>query len=292
MPQLINPLRYPGAKRSLVNYVDNLIHANNLQGCRFYEPYAGSAVVGLELLKKNTIDHLVLCEKDPLIASLWECIFNKTDELCAMIQDTPITIETWQNLDIYRHTTELNDYTPIELGFAGLFFNRTNFSGIIKANPIGGIRQASTYTIDCRFNKPRIIDIIQQLSEYRARVEVHCSDALEFMKSQQSHFISETCFSYFDPPYYDKGSKIYRYFYHNQDHLNLCDYVKNVRHLDWLISYDDAPFICGLYGGTGMQYRPFYLDYSCASKVRTHGKELLISNLPLPQFPVENVVAL
>ena len=62
MPESINPLRYPGAKRSLVNYVDALIQANNLQGCRFYEPYAGSAVVGLELLRRGIIDHLVLCE--------------------------------------------------------------------------------------------------------------------------------------------------------------------------------------------------------------------------------------
>lgn len=29
-------------------------------------------------------------------------------------------------------------------------------------------------------------------------------------------------------------------------------------------------------------------DNTCASRVRTQGQELLISNLPLPPFPVEN----
>lgn len=289
MPESINPLRYPGAKRSLVNYVDNLIQANNLQGCRFYEPYAGSAAVGLELLERKVIDTLILCEKDILIYALWSCVFNQPDALCTRIRNTPITIETWLQMERYREATAADEYPLLDLGFAGLFFNRTNFSGILKANPIGGINQTSQYHIDCRFNKEKIIEIIQRLSAYHDRVEVHCDDALRFMQQQQQHFLQEACFAYFDPPYYDKGSKIYRHYYRNQDHMDLCAYVSQVHHLDWIISYDDAPFICALYGETGAQYRPFFLDYSCASKIRTQGQELLISNLPLPPFPIANV---
>lgn len=292
MSESINPLRYPGAKRSLANYIDNLIQANNLQGCRFYEPYAGSAAVGLELLQRRIIDTLVLCEKDVLIYAMWSCVFNQTNALCARIRNTPITIETWVEMEPYREATGVEEYPLLDLGFAGLFFNRTNFSGILKANPIGGINQSSQYTIDCRFNKEKIISIIQRLGAYRDHVEVHLGDALEFMHQQQHHFLQAHCFAYFDPPYYDKGSKIYRHYYRNQDHINLCNYVSQVHYLDWIISYDDAPFICALYGETGAQYRPFFLDYSCASKVRTQGQELLISNLPLPPFPVANVEAL
>ena len=64
MPTMINPLRYPGAKRSLTNYIEALLQANHLEGCTFLEPYAGSAAVGLELLQRNRIDRLVLCEKE------------------------------------------------------------------------------------------------------------------------------------------------------------------------------------------------------------------------------------
>lgn len=179
MPETTNPLRYPGAKRSLVGYIDALLEANNLLGCTFYEPYAGSAAVGLELLQRNRIGHLVLCEKDILLYAFWHCVFHNTETLC-------------------------------------------------------------------------------------------------------------NCFAYFDPPYYVKGSKIYRHYYTNQDHIALSQYVRGVHHLDWIISYDDAPFICGLYGDTGARYQPFFLDYTCASHVRTQGQELLISNLPLPPFPVAN----
>ena len=292
MPETINPLRYPGAKRSLSNYIDDLIQSNNLQGCRFYEPYAGSAAVGLELLQRGIIDTLVLCEKDILIYALWSCVFNQTDELCACIRETPITIETWLEMEPYRQAATIDQYPLLELGFAGLFFNRTNFSGILKANPIGGINQTSQYTIDCRFNREKLINIIQQLGAYRNHVEVYCEDALEFMRHQQNHFLQENCFAYFDPPYYEKGSKIYRHYYKNQDHIALCEYVSQVHYLDWIISYDDAPFICALYGKTDAQYRPFFLDYSCASQVRARGQELLISNLPLPPFPVANIEAL
>ena len=183
MPETINPLRYPGAKRSLVGYIDALLEANNLLGCTFYEPYAGSAAVGLELLQRNRIGHLVLCEKDILLYAFWHCVFHDTEALCNLIETTPITIDTWHQQLPYREMTRLDQAPLIELAFAGLFFNRTNFSGILKANPIGGINQTSQYGIDCRFNKTKIIAVINQLSAYRDRVEVNLGDALQFMRT-------------------------------------------------------------------------------------------------------------
>lgn len=285
MPEMINPLRYPGAKRSLINYIDELLSANNLYGCCFFEPYAGSAAVGLELLQRKRISKLVLCEKDILLYAFWKSVFRNTEELCDRINKTPVTLDTWLQLTPFRKVTNLNQASLLDLAFAGLFFNRTNFSGILNANPIGGMKQLSQYTIDCRFNKTKIIEIIQKLSMLNNLVEVHYEDALLFMRSQNARLLRHACFAYFDPPYYLKGSKIYRHYYTNQEHVDLSQYIRNARHLDWLISYDDSPFICNLYSDSGARYQPFYLDYTCAS-VRTRGYELLISNLPLPPFHI------
>ena len=164
MPETINPLRYPGAKRSLVGYIDALLAANNLYGCTFYEPYAGSAAVGLELLQKRRISQLVLCEKDILLYAFWESVFRETDTLCKRIEEAEITVATWQQMLPYRNMKRLEEAELVDLAFAGLFFNRTNFSGILNANPIGGINQTSQYGIACRFNKDKIIEIIRQLS--------------------------------------------------------------------------------------------------------------------------------
>lgn len=292
MPETINPLRYPGAKRSLVGYIDALLDANNLLGCTFFEPYAGSAVVGLELLQMGHISQLVLCEKDILLYAFWESVFRETDALCKKIEVAEITVATWQKLLPYRNMQNLGQANLVDLAFAGLFFNRTNFSGILNANPIGGIHQSSRYDIACRFNKKKIISIIQQLSLYKESVEVHFDDAIRFMRTQYPRFMRETCFAYLDPPYFEKGAKIYRHYYTTQDHIALSRFVRDVHNLDWIISYDDAPFICGLYGDTGAQYQPFFLDYTCASGVRTKGQELLISNLPLPPFPMPQVAHL
>ena len=292
MPKTINPLRYPGAKRQLVPYIASLLECNNLVGSTFFEPYAGSAVVGLELLQRNIINKLVLVEKDVLIYSFWKCLLTCPDDLCSRIEGITIDIDTWLSLRPLRDVCSPNEANLLDLGVAGLFFNRTNFSGIINANPIGGISQSSAYSIDCRFNKPVLIDLIQNLSRVNNQVEIHWDDALNFMNTVKKNFIREVSFVYFDPPYYGKGKQMYRHYYNNTDHKALAAFVRDNKHFDWLISYDDAPFICGLYSGSGAQYRPFYLDYSVAKETRSRGKELLISNLPLPPVPIATVSTL
>lgn len=291
MPLTINPLRYPGAKRALIPYIEELLIVNNLDRCCFIEPYAGSAVVGIELLQRKIICSLMLCEKDILLFAFWKCVFNKTNALCKKILDTPITIDTWKEMDMYRKEKKVNNKNLLNLGFAGLFYNRTNFSGILNANPIGGIEQKSQYDITCRFNKQKIIHTIKKIAELRNSVEVFYDDALNYLSYQDYRFIKQKCFIYFDPPYFEKGAQIYRHYYTNQDHVKLSVFVKKLRKVDWLISYDDSPFICNLYSDEKTQYCPLFIDYSCATKKRNKGNELLISNLPLPPFPYENVAS-
>lgn len=289
MTVTINPLRYPGAKRKLVNYIENLLLVNNLQQCNFLEPYAGSAVVGLELLKRNTIRKLILVEKDVMLYSFWQSVFVMPEALCDRIEKTPITIDTWHKLNYLRQVSRLGDVPTIDLAFACLFFNRTNFSGILNANPIGGLEQQSRYKIDCRFNKQKIIEVILTLSRYANRVELYWDDALTFMKRNKPLFLKNTFFAYLDPPYFAKGAQIYRCYYRVSDHIDLARFIKDHPGFDWLISYDDDPYICGLYSGSGAKYMPFYLDYTAAKK-RSRGRELLISNLPLPPFNIQDAI--
>lgn len=286
MPTTINPLRYPGAKRQLVPYISKLLENNNLVGSTFFEPYAGSAVVGLELLQKGLINKLVLVEKDLLIYAFWKCVFLYPEDLCEKIENATIDLDTWIAMKPLRNIDNPDDESLLELGFAGLFFNRTNFSGILKANPIGGINQTSPYKIDCRFNKPILINLIKKLSLFKDKVEIHFDDAISFMNEAKKKFTKERCFVYFDPPYFEKGEKLYRHFYRSSDHNALATFVSQTKYFDWLISYDDDPYICGLYSGIGAKYRPFYLDYTVSSGKRFSGKELLISNLPLPPLQI------
>ena len=59
--------------------------------------------------------------------------------------------------------------------------NRTNRSGIIdKAGPIGGLNQDGDYSIDCRFNKTKLIDQIKKLRRIE-KIALYNMEALDLI---------------------------------------------------------------------------------------------------------------
>jgi len=86
----MNPLRYPGGKTFLVNYIYRVLDTNSITDCTFYEPYAGSAAVSIEFLLKEIVKKIVIVEKDPLIYSFWKSVVEHTDELCKKIDELDI----------------------------------------------------------------------------------------------------------------------------------------------------------------------------------------------------------
>lgn len=274
-----SPLRYPGGKSLLSTYISGVLEENLLSGCTFYEPYAGGASVSLDLLRMGFIDNAVLTERDPLIYAFWHSVFNETDAFCAAIESCPVTLETWHLLQPTKviDNPKNSPYTILQLGLAGLFFNRTNFSGIIGAGPIGGQAQTSSYKIDCRFNKTALIRQIRAASALAPRISVVFGDALTFLRKNSAEISAGFSFVYIDPPYYTQGRKLYRHHYTDPDHAQLATHITSQGY-PWLVSYDDHPRIRELYASKQMQ--PIYLDYKVKSS-RT-AQELVISNLVIP----------
>lgn len=276
-----NPLRYPGAKSKLVPYIRNLIETECLTNCTLYEPYAGSAAVSLALLESQTISKAVINELDPLIYFFWVSVMHDTNSLIKLIENTDITLDNWKYFSQYRDSSYITNKSPLEIGFAGLYLNRTNFSGILNANPLGGMDQKSQYKINCRFNKKRIIKSIQELSCFSDKIEIHNMDALNFLKEKTKYKRNRKTFVYIDPPYYQKGPTLYRYFYNEDMHKDLAKFIKT-KSYPWLISYDDHPEIKRIYRHSKKQH--IYLDYSANTHVP--GKELLLSNLEIPPMEI------
>lgn len=279
-----NPLRYPGAKSKLVPYVQNLLEVQDLTGCTFYEAYAGSAALSFGLLENNVIKKAIINELDPLIYNFWFSVMYHPEELACMIEKVDISIKTWKEMSLYRNNEYLKGKSPTQIGFAGLFLNRTNFSGILKANPLGGLEQNSQYKINCRFNKPKIISSILQLSTFNNRIDISNMDALDFLKEKTKYRRNINTFVYIDPPYYEKGPSLYRFYYENEMHKTLAKFIKSKTY-PWLISYDNAEPIQHLYKRNRQQQ--IYLDYS--ANTHTKGRELLISNLEIPPMEICNV---
>lgn len=281
-----NPLRYPGGKYYLAEYVSKVLDYNCIENCIFFEPYAGSAAVSLELLYQRKVKEIVIIEKDPLIYAFWKSVIDYTNELCEEIEKLEISLNTWYEFAPYKKASTPLQFPLVKLGTAGLFYNRTNYSGILTANPLGGKKQTSKYKIDCRFNKKTIINHILKIANYSSQITVKWSDALKFLKEHLKVLNQKKSFVYIDPPYYEKGKSLYRYYYKDNDHKDLADFIKKCR-FPWLISYDDHPFINNLYFGqnNNLNSQKLYCDYSAQKHKK--GNEILISNLVIP--PLENL---
>ena len=209
---IVTPLRYPGGKTKLYLLVKELIKVNN---CKTYiEPYAGGAGVALKLLFNNDVQKIMINDFDKAIYSFWYSVLNYTDELVKKIEETPITMEEWYiQKNIYENKSNSNSI--LELGFATLFLNRTNRSGILKAGVIGGKSQEGNYKLDCRFNKVELIKKIKKIASFKSRIKLYNLDAEVFIRRNVSK--TKDSFTFFDPPYYKKGPGLYTNFY-----MGLC----------------------------------------------------------------------
>jgi DNA adenine methylase len=272
-----SPLRYPGGKSDFALTAFEIITKSGLTGHPLIEPYAGSAAVSLGLLESDAISTATLVERDPLVYSFWYAALERTDELIERFIDLPITLETWHKFRPLLAIDKPTKGNVLELGLAGLFFNRANFSGILNAGPIGGHKQVSKYSIDCRTNKDDIICRLLSIATLASRINIEFGDAVEFIK----HTSSEDAVFYIDPPYFLKGELLYRHHYKLGEHKALARALFEAK-FHWFLSYDVHHVIEFLYEDFYTQKLKF--QYSAHSP-KNHD-ELLISNFKIPFTPI------
>lgn len=196
------------------------------------EPFAGGAGAALRLLVDEHVDRIILNDLDRGIAAFWRSVFEQTDQFIERINNCKVSIKEWHK---YRETYISGEGDDLELGFATFYLNRTNRSGIMDARPIGGFDQTGTWKIDARFNKQTLIDRIEAIAPYRNRVTLVESDALQLLEEFDSE--TERCFIYVDPPYIEKGGKLYMDNLTWEDHARLAITLPE-NHDMWLLTYD------------------------------------------------------
>ncbi len=278
-----SPLRYPGGKAGMSEFLADLLEVNGLRDGVYAEPFAGGAGAALNLLFEEHVERIVLNDADEGLASLWSTMLHQQDALVELILETPVSIGVWKRQrQVYLHRDQ---HTKFELAFACFFLNRCNRSGIIvTGGPIGGYAQAGDWKLDSRYNKTGLVDRIRRIGDYRDRIEIHNMDAVGFLSTviRDSDDVDSTLV-YLDPPYYSKGSQLYLDYYEHQDHVNLADFLKQEHSFSWVLSYDDVPQIRELYGD--MPLVP--LDVLYCAHSRKNGRELLIhsEDLDLPYPP-------
>lgn len=276
-----SPLRYPGGKAKLSNYIMQVIKQNDLHEGVYIEPYVGGGSVALSLLYNDVVHKVIINDKDRSIYAFWYSVLNETDALCRLIADTEITMDVWTEQKKIQNHKEEEDL--LSVGYSTFFLNRTNRSGILKAGVIGGHNQEGKYKINARFNKDDLILRIQKVAMLADRIELHNLDAVELIATLDLEDRENTLI-YLDPPYYVKGIGLYLNYYKDNDHRQIANIMTNLEGYRWLITYDNVPFIASLY----QQYRSavFELNYSASNSGK--GQEIMIysDNLIIPECEI------
>lgn len=266
MDKHYSPLRYPGGKSCIFQFVAKLFYENEFIGINYAEPYAGGSGLALRLLMEEYVAKIYINDLDRSIYSFWKAVFEQPNEFCSWIKDVDVTTRNWQ---VYKEIqTHANSVSDFELAKSTFFLNRTNISGVIKGGIIGGISQKGKYKINARFNKEDLIQRIKKIAAFRHRIDLSNLDGVSFINKLNKK--GEEIFIYLDPPYLEKGADLYMNFYSNKDHQRLAQYVSKLNKR-WMVSYDNHDFILNLYAE---QKKILYKLSQCASN--RIGDEILI----------------
>jgi DNA adenine methylase len=252
-----SPLRYPGGKGKISNFLKALVVENDLSGCEYVEPYAGGASVALSLLYEDYVPSIHINDLNRGVFAFWRLAVEDSDKLCHWIESVPLTMDEWQR---QRELYNDEDVDLDLLGFATFYLNRTNRSGIIsRGSVIGGTEQTGRWTIDARFNRQGLVERVRKIERFASRITVTRLDAQVLLHQLDSE--NRQRFYYLDPPYFVKGGRLYDNAYEAADHLSLFRDLAKLQQ-PWIISYDSAPEIVGLYKDfAGLNYS---LQYSAS----------------------------
>jgi DNA adenine methylase len=262
-----SPLRYPGGKGRLAQFIIDLIEMNGLTGGHYVEPYAGGAGIAISLLYLEYVSHVHLNDLDRSVHAFWRSVIDQPEALCKLILDTPITVDEWHR---QKAVQAMADADTLLLGFSTFYLNRTNRSGIISARVIGGMAQAGAWKLDARFNKAALIQRVAKIASYAPRISLCNMDAAAFLKGPVRRLPLSTLV-YLDPPYFAKGQKLYENNYNHADHAALAALVAKIKQR-WIVSYDDAAPIRQFY--SAFRQQSFGLNYS--AQARYKGSEIMV----------------
>jgi DNA adenine methylase len=247
--------------------VATLLASNSLSGGHYAEPFAGGAGIAWRLLFSGNVSEIWLNDLDPAVFAFWDSVVNHSDAICDRILKARFTMTEWRRQrSIFRESGA----AVVDRGFATLYMNRTNRSGILDGGVIGGNQQNGNYKIDCRFNKDGLIQKIQRIARYRGMVHLSNEDARLSIARWERQLPTRSLIN-IDPPYFGKGGELYTNYFKAKDHAALAQQIRRLRR-PWMLSYDHVPEIVTLYAG----HPSYRMSLLYSAQVKRMGAELLV----------------
>jgi DNA adenine methylase len=269
VPTTLSPLRYPGGKTKLYDKVVSLLKQNKLQDVIYVEPFCGGCGLAVKLLLSGDVSSIIINDINPAIYTFWYCVLNKTDELCSRITECNVTIEERDKQILILKNVK--NHSTTDIGFATLFLNRTNISGILNAGPVGGREQAGKDKLDARFKKTVLKDKIIAIADKKQKISLYNLDVFDFIARVLPEYESSQLFLNFDPPYVKNGQELYLNHFSPEDHRRLRDQISQCNQ-HWIVTYDYNQSILDLY--SSFNYERIQLNHSAGTMKK--GDEVII----------------
>ncbi|WP_157722040.1 DNA adenine methylase [Tumebacillus avium] len=263
----LSPLRYPGAKGRVLDKISKYMSVEHVE---YREPFVGGGSV---FLSKMKVERNWINDRDELVAALWQVIRDTPESLCEYVELTLPTVDYW------REVKRLPEVNLLEKAYKCLFLNRTNYSGILKANPIGGIEQKSKYPIDCRWNPNNLIKRIMLCSEKLQGTNITSLDFRDVIEAAGDEVLM-----FVDPPYYKKGHRLYPTYMSNEEHHVLAQLLQNTNHR-FLLTIDNCEEVQELYRWANMYiaHESWFYTIKPQNGNYLKGNELFISNFDIEE---------
>ncbi|MGG0857479.1 DNA adenine methylase [Metabacillus fastidiosus] len=219
----------------MTEYIYN--HLNHTKTKNFVSPYTGGGSVEFSLLEAGIISHLHINDKDYGLYALYLIIFNAPYLLIDLIRYKEIT-----HMDFFYAQEQIKkDYQGLDLidaAWSLLLVNRLAYSGIYKANPLGG-KNGNIDSLLSGWNREGLIKLIEYLYTFKDSITLTNEDACDLIEEM---YWDESSTIFIDPSYVNKGKALYHYYYEREDHLKLNHVLDTLFHgfpgADVLITYD------------------------------------------------------
>lgn len=240
------------------------------------------------LLFDGHVESIHINDADPAVALFWRVAVHHSSKLTQMLSSEPVNMKAWHHWrEVMLGNVEASD---VERGFATLFMNRTNRSGILMGGVIGGKAQKGPYKVGERFIREELCARVERIGRHSRAIHVYEEDASQLL-TRCHRFLPKKSLVYLDPPYFVKGSGLYRNFYRPKDHERIARLLNSSRfRRPWVVSYDNTAEIRDLYAEVpsisyGLQYTA-QLRYT-GSEVMFFSPRLAVSFAsPSPQFAI------